>query len=221
MNQMPILSAKEIYLEIYRLLWTKRDKKNKKVFPFHIPDTILFIDDLPHSWIFTSKKDRTIKKKNPSKLKNSEIISSFLKGNQQVVAYYLYCSNENKNVEYIVSGEAEKMERLNLIEEYLARLGINFQEEKKKKDCQTLLFEILERDKFTSFLSNTKKRYGILQRYIETSDIYNYVFRIMWSPQFSICDIRKSRQPLASKNYHIYEKVITFETQKFHINTGF
>jgi hypothetical protein len=216
---MPILSAKEIYMEIYRLLWTKTDRRKEKIFPFFVPDTVFFIDDLPHTWIFTSKKDGIIKKKNASKLKNSEIISSFKKGSQQVVAYYFYCSDENKKVEYVVTGEAEKIERLNLIEEYLSRLGINFEEEKKKKSAN-LLFEIIERPRLEDFLNNTKKRYGILQKYKETSDIYNYMFRIMWSPQFSICDIRKARQPVASKNYHTYEKIITFETQKFHINTG-
>ena len=62
MLRMPILSAKDIYFEIYSLLWTKTEKQ-KKIYRFYIPDTILFIDDIPVEWIFTSKKDGTIKKK--------------------------------------------------------------------------------------------------------------------------------------------------------------
>ena len=148
----------------------------------------------------------------------NEIITSFMKKDQNILAYYMYSSEENKKIGYIVTGEEEKIESLNLIEEYLSKLGINFED--KKKNTPTLLFEIIEKKDFVNFMNNTKKRLGVLQLYKETSEIYNYMFRIMWSPQFSICDMRKSRQPYVSKNNHIYEKVITFETEKFNQKTG-
>lgn len=215
---MPILSAKDIYFEIYSLLWTKTEKQ-KKIYRFYIPDTILFIDDIPVEWIFTSKKDGTIKKKNLSKLKNNEIITSFMKQEQQITAYYMYLSDENINVHYNTSEEKEIEENLNLIQEFRNRLGINFNEE-KDETSHRLLFELIEKKDFIDFINKTIKRYGILQLFKETNDIYNCMYRIMWSPQFSICDFRKSRQPILSSNINIYEKGITFETHKFNINSG-
>jgi hypothetical protein len=218
MNRFPVLNPKVFYIEIYKLLWEKNDKKNKTIFPFYIPDTILFIDDIPHTWIFTSKKNGIVMKKSQNKLKINEIISHFMKKNQQVVAYYMYSSDENKKVEYIQS-EADKQEKLNLIQDYLNSLGYHNEEGKIDK-THSLLFEIIENKEFVNFMNNVKKRHGILQIYKESNDVYNKMFRIIWSPQISFYDVRKSRHPVSSKNYHHYEKVITFETEKFNIKTG-
>ena len=100
------------------------------------------------------------------------------------------CSVDKMKVHYDALRESHKEENLNLIEKYLTRLGINFKEEKKNK-CQTMLYQIIEKKDFIEFMNKTKKRYGILQLFKEI------------------------RHPFSSKNIHIYEKAITFETQNF------
>ncbi|MFM7850517.1 MAG: hypothetical protein ACKO96_01045, partial [Flammeovirgaceae bacterium] len=74
-----------------------------------------------------------------------------------------------------------------MIQDYFNNIGYHFENGNEEK-AHSILFEIIESKDFVNFMNNTKKRHGILQIFKETNDVYNTMFRIMWSPQICFFD---------------------------------
>ena len=214
-----ILKPDNIYFELYQLLWFRTNKSNKNQFSFRIPDTILFKDNVPYEWIFTSKSGY-IKRKHKDKLNIKEIIKKFYNETTiEVIGHYLYL-----DAELITLVPEEEPFENNPLFLYFKQLGIDMDENKegilKKKTKNLLKFEILNRQTFKDFIHNFKKRNGILQIYIESNFDPNTQFKVLWSKNRSICEMRNSRFSFNAQNAHSYEKVVTYETEKFNIHSS-
>ena len=214
-NERPAqLIANSIYYDIYRYIWFITKGKNK--INAKISDTVLFLGDIPILWVFTAK-DGFIKRKNPIKLETNYIINHFLRKNNEIIGHYMYSSEENREIKFTTINEEENLEQINLMNDYFDKIDINIDDKNNEKS--KLNFEILDREKFINLLMNKKKRCGVLQSYVQSTNLTNYMFKIIWTPNFSICDVRNARQP-KNKNVHIFEKSITFETNKLNIETS-
>jgi hypothetical protein len=214
-----ILKPNNIYYEIYQLLWLRTNKLTKNKFSFSVPDTVLFNDNVPSLWIFTSKSGH-IKRKRVDKLSIKEVYNKFYNESKlEVIGYYFYLDTEN------ISLIPEEVQDDNPLVLYFKQLGIDLNEKRdenrKIKIAKNMLkFEILRRENFKEFMDNFKKRLGILQIYVESNFDPNTLFKVMWSKNKSICEMRSSRQSFYAQNAHFFEKVVTYETEKFNIQSS-
>jgi hypothetical protein len=216
-NERPILlKPKNIYFDIYKYLWLNTSPSSKINYKFRVSDTVLFLDDLPILWVFTAK-DGSLKRKHPNKLNNSEISKHFLDNNKEIIGHYMFLTDENIEYDCLSKEDKEISEHLNFINEYFQKLKIV--SEKKEVLSGKLIFEYLEKKPFENLLNNRKKRCGILQKYVKSINLKAYMYRVIWSPTISICDMKTARHKL-DENVHIYEKLITFETEKFSNETS-
>lgn len=217
-NERPVLlKPKNIYFEIYKYLWLNTSSSpSKNNYKFSVSDTVLFLDDLPILWVFTSK-DGTLKRKLADKLNISEISKHFLEGSKEIIGHYMFLTDENFEYDCLSKEDVELSEHVNFINEFFQKLKILT--DKKDVVSGKLIFEYLEKKTFGNLLSNRKKRCGILQKYVQSINLKSYAYRIIWSPTFSICEMRTARHKL-NENVHNYEKLITFESEKFSNDTS-
>ena len=129
----------------------------------------------------------------------------------------MHCSNDDNTNLQNTFNQPISNETRNL-QEFLEKMGLQF--EKKEVKTSLLLFEYFTKDELVSFLMNQKKKQGILQLYVEMKTLTNQMFRIIYNDNLSFYDVRRSRHDDNHRNLHDYEKVITFETDKFNIQTG-
>ncbi len=214
-----ILKPNNIYYEIYQLLWLRTNKLTKNLFSFCVPDTVLFNDNVPSLWIFTSKSGH-IKRKRADKLNSKEVYDKFYNDSKlEVIGYYFYLDSEH------ISLIPEEVQDENPLVLFFKQLGIDLNEKrdensKTKIETNLLKFEILRRENFKEFMEKFKKRLGILQIYVESNFNPNTLFKVLWSKNKSICEMRSSRQNINAQNAHTYEKVVTYETEKFNIQSS-
>lgn len=209
-----LLKPNNLYFDIYKYIWL--GTREKRIFTPKIADTVLFLDDMPILWIFTGK-DGSVKRKNPKKLNTSYIKNHFLNKNNEIIGHYMYSSEENRLITFIAFNDDENIENTNLINDYFEKLDINLEDRKFEKS--KLNFDILDRDKFINLITYKKKRCGVLQSYVQSNNSTSFMYRIVWTPNFCVCDMRNARHQL-NKNVHLFEKVITFETDKLHLETS-
>lgn len=216
MDEKPMmLKPDNIFYQLYELLWYPNTKYNNK-FSFKIPDTIFYKDNCPHNWIFTSKLGY-IKRKHPDKLNSKEIIKKLLTNTKcEIIGVYWYVDTEKIT---LVPDEDLKENPLLF---FLNSLGIEVNEKlgierRQQIDKNKLKFNIVKRDKFMDFIENYNKRFGIFQLYIGSNNDPNLMFKIFWSEKKSITEMRIARQSFSIKNVHSYEKVVTYETDRFNI----
>lgn len=204
-----------VYFDIYYILSSPLLKEHLN---FSLSDTILFSDSSPVIWLFSSKKDNSLKKKKSNKLKIKQIIDKFTRSNKGTIkAFFMHCSNDDNTNLQNTFNQPISNETRNL-QEFLEKMGLQF--EKKEVKTSLLLFEYFTKDELVSFLMNQKKKQGILQLYVEMNTLTNQMFRIIYNDNLSFYDVRRSRHDDNHRNLHDYEKVITFETDKFNIQTG-
>ena len=204
-----------VYFDIYYILSSPLLKEHLN---FSLSDTILFSDSSPVIWLFSSKKDNSLKKKKSNKLKIKQIIDKFTRSNKGTIkAFFMHCSNDDNTNLQNTFNQPISNETRNL-QEFLEKMGLQF--EKKEVKTSLLLFEYFTKDELVSFLMNQKKKQGILQLYVEMKTLTNQMFRIIYNDNLSFYDVRRSRHDDNHRNLHDYEKVITFETDKFNIQTG-
>ena len=204
-----------VYFDIYYILSSPLLKEHLN---FSLSDTILFSDSSPVIWLFSSKKDNSLKKKKSNKLKIKQIIDKFTRSNKGTIkAFFMHCSNDDNTNLQNTFNQPISNETRNL-QEFLEKMGLQF--EKKEVKTSLLLFEYFTKDELVSFLMNQKKKQGILQLYVEMNTLTNQMFRIIYNDNLSCYDVRRSRHDDNHRNIHDYEKVITFETDKFNIQTG-
>jgi hypothetical protein len=60
---MIINNSNKLIENIYYLMWLKDDSLKDSSFPIHIPDTILFRQEVILNWYFSSKKGEILMKK--------------------------------------------------------------------------------------------------------------------------------------------------------------
>jgi hypothetical protein len=221
MDEKPImLKPERLFNELYELLWLKPNRKFNNCFSFKIPDTILFKDNLPYVWIFTGKNGQ-IQRKHPDKLNMKHIHNKFFERTSgEIVANYSYI-----DIDKITLIPDEELSKENPLLFFFNHLGIEVNEENQvqknqKVDKNKLKFEILNRDRFKEFMLNFNKVFGILQMYVESTFDPNIMFRVFWTEKKSICEMRSARQSFSIKNVHSYEKVVTFETERFNIQSS-
>ena len=204
-----------VYFDIYYILSSPLLKEHLN---FSLSDTILFSDSSHVIWLFSSKKDNSLKKKKSNKLKIKQIIDKFTRSNKGTIkAFFMHCSNDDNTNLQNTFNQPISNETRNL-QEFLEKMGLQF--EKKEVKTSLLLFEYFTKDELVSFLMNQKKKQGILQLYVEMKTLTNQMFRIIYNDNLSFYDVRRSRHDDNHRNLHDYEKVITFETDKFNIQTG-
>lgn len=216
MDEKPImLKPENLFYQLFELLWFQTSKNNNK-FSFKIPDTILFKDNCACVWIFTSKLGY-IKRKHPDKLNSKEILKKLYNNtHNQIIGHYSYVDTEKIT---LVPDEDLKENPLLF---FLDNLGIEVNEKlgmdrRQKIDKNKLKFHIINREKFPDFMENYDKKFGIFQLYLESNIDPNLMFKIFWSEKKSIIEMRSARQSFSIKNVHSYEKVITYETDRFNI----
>ena len=216
-NERPVLlKTKNIYFDIYKYLWLNSSPSSKINYKFRVSDTILFLNDLPILWVFTAK-DGSLKRKNPKKLNNTYISKHFSDINTDILGHYMFLTDENIEYDCLSNNDKELSEHINLINEFFHKLKII--STNKENLSGKLVFEYLEKTQFDNLLNNRKKRCGILQKYVKSINLKGYMYRVIWSPSFSICKRRTARHNF-NENVHFNEKIITFETDKFNIETS-
>lgn len=228
LNQKPtIVKVNQIYFDIYYYLYlsTKSNSKNdQSKFSFIIPDTVLFLDDRPVAWIFTNKKGKLMKKYN-SKLNNQYILEYFTKkcveyGTDKVAGYYVYSSDDNKDIKFEDPKENERFLNQKKLVEYMNRKCIALDPEHEDLNkTNTLIHEFFTTDNLKHFLENQKKRQGFLQIFVNSQQDPNSTYRLIWSPSHLTAEIRCSRLYKAKQGVHFYEKIVTFESDEYCINT--
>lgn len=209
-----LLKPRNIYFDIYKYIWLNKGEKCK--LSAKVADTVLFLDDIPILWVFTAKNG-TVKRKNPKKMNTTYIKKYFLDKSSEIIGHYIYSSEENREITFQSFNEAENIEHINLINDYFEKLNINL--ENKHYENNKLNFEILDREKFVYFITDKKKRCGVFQSYVLSNNYKSFMYRIFWSPNFSICDVRNAKY-LLNKNMNLLERDITFETDKINIETS-
>ena len=211
-----LLRPEYIFFDIYQLIWQK--KRNDPLFSFILPDSILFQENKPIFWVFTSKTG-VIKRKIKDKLTFEKIIKKFNFKKKEVIAYYFY--NKEKQITMIEDFDVKTQDNYHFMMQFLKENDIDLPNEKKTEDCKrNLRFEFFDTDKrLLDFLENFNKKLGILQLFIKSNQDPNTMFRIFWTPKSKIYDMRRSRKAL-HRRVHFYEKCVTYETEKFNINTG-
>lgn len=218
-----IVNVNQIYFYLYYYLYLSSRSKKENVFSFKLPDTILFIDDRPVIWIFTNK-ERKIKKKYSSRL-NSKSIYEYFKskqieyGKDCIVAYYVYSSDDNKVIKFEDPRENEYFTNQKKLVEYLNKRCINLDTKNSVDNSNTLVHEFFTAETLLDFLENRKKRQGFLQLFINSQQDPNSTYRLIWSPSHLTSEIRHSRLIKAKQGVHFYEKVVTYESDEYCINT--
>jgi hypothetical protein len=221
MNYAPqsLLRPKQLYFDLYYILVSNLPKKEP--YGFFLADTILFLENAPILWLFTSKKDMTIKRKNTSRLNMKNIlekISSF--ESNDIVAYYMNSGDNEYKDPVKTYPNKDESDKNSLLIDFLDKFGVETENISKMFKKSLLLFEYFTREELKEFLLNKKKKQGVLQFYIKQTTNINIMSRIIYNDKIAICDVRRARQPENKKTPHFYEKIITFETDKFHIISG-
>jgi hypothetical protein len=227
LNSNPVvLKVNQIYFNIFHYLYLS-DKQNLKLkknkpLSFKIPDTVLFIDDVPKLWVFTSKNGY-IKRKYESKLNNNKILQHFEKqkinyGKDEILASYFYCSDDNMKIGFENPKENEDFLNEKKLIEYMKKkcLGIEFTND--LEDNFTLIHEFLDYNSLKDLLFNKNKRQGILQLFVESQQDPNSTYKLTWSPNYLTAQIKHSRQTKCKQNVHFYEKIVSFENDEYCIN---
>ena len=232
-----ILKVNQIHFNIYHYLYlyTKhairanyinRDNPNhiplKTTFGFVLPHTILYLDDIPKIWLFTSKTGE-IKKKYSSKLVNNKIIEFFKAreqkyGKDSIVASYMYCSEDNKEIKFDDPLENEVYLNEKKLKDYMHKKCLDLDTSSDFKDNYTLIHQFFNSESLTSFLANSNKRQGVLQLFISSQQDPNSTYRLIWSPDYLTAQIKHSRQIKSKQGIHFYEKTVTFENDEYCVN---
>jgi hypothetical protein len=163
----------------------------------------------------------TIRKKNASRLNLKNILEKIMSfESNEIVAYYMNSEdNDYKNPVKIYPSN-EESDKNSLLNEFLDKIGIETENKQNMFKKSLLLFEYFTREEIKDFLLNKKKKQGVLQFYIKQTTTINTMSRIIYNEKIAICEVRRARQPENKKTPHFYEKIITFETEKFHIISG-
>ncbi len=221
MNYAPqsLLRPKQLYFDLYYILVSNLPRKEP--YGFFLADTILFLENAPILWLFTSKKDMTIKRKNSSRLNMKNIlekISSY--ESDDIVAYYMNSGDNDYKDPVKIYPSKDESDKNSLLNEFFDKMGVDTEKISKMFKKSLLLFEYFTREELKEFLLNKKKKQGVLQFYIKQTTSINTMSRIIYNDKIAICEVRRARQPENKKTPHFYEKIITFETDKFHIISG-
>lgn len=229
-----VIRVNQIYFNIYHYLYLAAKSKSinnvnqqiltkKPTYSFKLPDTILFVDDIPKIWLFTNKNNE-IKKKYTAKLDINKIIEYFESkgvnyGKDKVIASYMYCSEDNKDIKFEDPFENQKFINERKVQDYITNKGFGIYKPPVIEDNFTLIHEFFEANQLKSFLLNTNKRQGVLQLFVESQQDPNSSYKLTWSPNYLTAQIKSSRQTKNRQGIHFYEKVVTYENDEYCTNT--
>ena len=147
----------EFLENIFHLLWIK-DVMYKNLAQINIPDTVIFKNEQPSFWYFTSKNGEILRKSKKN-MTNEAIQKHFLKGVKEsgIVAYYMYQKKRDADEE---GGGKWKLGRDGAEDSDVFNQE-NITEQLKKEEAPEkastkpqMVFELLDREKFIDFLHN-------------------------------------------------------------------
>lgn len=134
---------------LYHMLWLKEFSDIENKFLVNLSSTILFKNNLPISWYFSSKTGEILRKKKEN-INIDSIIADFNKNRSksQIVAIYLYELNDDNTY--------------NKPPHILDRVDI------KKTISKKVMIDYISHENLRDFLLNDKKNpYGVLQKFVD------------------------------------------------------
>ena len=178
---------------MYHLLWSKEFDEKMNHFRFFLPHTILFKNNMPITWYFSSKSGEVLRKK-PQNINNEFIIQEFsrAKSKSLIAAMYFYEVNEDLT--------------------YCKQFHLLDKVDKDKTISRRVMIEYVSYEGLRDFLNNqSKSPFGILQKFIDPYGPKNFIIEALWTPKMTLFSKKVNVNNLFYEKLELIEKAATFD----------